>query len=199
MPIYQASEIPGKIRQRFESYVDLARGEELVLLYDRTIFGSGKKGLAVTDRRLIPYVEEQHQSIRYGQLVYAYHAKVDPPHHLLVIVAADGQPTTLDIYTDEPAHLDRIVGLIRQAVSPGAWAAWEERLRQERTEASTGGSSLKVVTRDNLAPVCPHCERPLDEIFERHLTGLLGVRFVYFCPRCRKVLGFSHRQGYIFS
>ena len=36
-------------------------------------------------------------------------------------------------------------------------------------------------------------------ICERRLTGWLGVRYVCFCPHCLKVLGFSHRQGYLMS
>jgi hypothetical protein len=38
-----------------------------------------------------------------------------------------------------------------------------------------------------------------DEIPSKVLKNFLQCvqRYVYFCPHCRKVLGFSHRQGYL--
>ena len=45
-------------------------------------------------------------------------------------------------------------------------------------------------------PICPHCEQPLTRLMARKLRSKLGVRFVYFCDRCKKVLGVSHRKGF---
>ncbi len=50
--------------------------------------------------------------------------------------------------------------------------------------------------RDDVAPVCPHCEREVRQLWCRKVRGLLGKRYVYFCPGCRKVLGVSHRKGF---
>lgn len=45
-------------------------------------------------------------------------------------------------------------------------------------------------------PVCPHCEKPVRELGVRKIESVLGVRFLYFCWACRKVLGVSHRKGF---
>jgi hypothetical protein len=55
---------------------------------------------------------------------------------------------------------------------------------------------LTLETRDDVQPVCPHCEAELHTTWTRELRGLLGKRYVYFCPQCRKVLGLSHRKGF---
>ncbi len=41
-------------------------------------------------------------------------------------------------------------------------------------------------------PVCPHCEKELDEIRAKQFDkGFFKVteKYVYLCPHCRKVLG----------
>jgi hypothetical protein len=50
-----------------------------------------------------------------------------------------------------------------------------------------------VVMRDDLVPVCPHCETEVPEIYARRPKGSFGIGrgFVFFCPHCRKVLGFG--------
>ena len=45
-------------------------------------------------------------------------------------------------------------------------------------------------------PICPHCERRLGTIGARKIGSMFGVRFVYFCGQCKKVLGVSHRKGF---
>jgi len=45
-------------------------------------------------------------------------------------------------------------------------------------------------------PLCPHCEKPIQEISVRPIESALGVRYLYFCCDCRKVLGISHRKGF---
>jgi uncharacterized protein with PIN domain len=46
------------------------------------------------------------------------------------------------------------------------------------------------------APVCPHCEKEIQEVAARRVESTLGVRFMYYCTACRKVLGVSHRKGF---
>ncbi len=45
-------------------------------------------------------------------------------------------------------------------------------------------------------PLCPHCSESLAEIWFRELKGTFGKRYIYFCARCRKTLGVSHRKGF---
>jgi hypothetical protein len=49
---------------------------------------------------------------------------------------------------------------------------------------------------DGVTPLCPHCSEGLQELWFRELRSLLGRRYVYFCPRCHKVLGVTHRKGF---
>ena len=50
-----------------------------------------------------------------------------------------------------------------------------------------------VVRREDLVPICPHCDAEVPEIYARRPSGPFGVGrgFVFFCPHCRKVLGFG--------
>lgn len=48
----------------------------------------------------------------------------------------------------------------------------------------------------DLEPLCPHCEAPVRRILMKRIHSVLGVRYLYFCAACRKVLGISHRKGF---
>lgn len=54
----------------------------------------------------------------------------------------------------------------------------------------------RLESKDDVTPVCPHCSDELDTIWMQELHGFLGRRYIYLCPRCRKVLGVSHRKGF---
>jgi len=55
---------------------------------------------------------------------------------------------------------------------------------------------LPVEERDDFMPVCPHCGAELHTLLARPLSAsVLSKRLVYCCPKCRKVLGISHRKG----
>jgi hypothetical protein len=55
-----------------------------------------------------------------------------------------------------------------------------------------------IETRENnsVKPLCPHCSKPLGEVWLQGLQSTLGRRYVYFCPECHKVLGVSQRKGF---
>lgn len=46
------------------------------------------------------------------------------------------------------------------------------------------------VEKEDITPVCPHCEKDLDKIVEVD-RGFFSVARVYCCPHCRKVIGVS--------
>ena len=50
-----------------------------------------------------------------------------------------------------------------------------------------------IVKRDDLSPICPHCENELTEVYTRAkgVPLIQGTNVVYFCPHCQKVLGFG--------
>ncbi len=59
------------------------------------------------------------------------------------------------------------------------------------TEAAPRPSA--VVMREDLTPICPHCGTEVPEIYARRPTGKFGIGrgYVFFCPHCRKVMGFA--------
>ena len=55
---------------------------------------------------------------------------------------------------------------------------------------------MQIEHKQDIEPICPHCNQSLTKLWFRELLGTLGRRYVYFCPHCRKVLGVSHRKGF---
>lgn len=55
---------------------------------------------------------------------------------------------------------------------------------------------IEIVEDAEEKPICPHCGEELDKVFSRRVQSFLGVRFIYYCGHCRKVLGLSHRKGF---
>jgi hypothetical protein len=55
---------------------------------------------------------------------------------------------------------------------------------------------IQAKQKEDVEPLCPHCGEPLRELWFRELRAFLGRRYIYFCGRCRKVLGVSHRKGF---
>lgn len=45
-------------------------------------------------------------------------------------------------------------------------------------------------------PLCPHCEAEIRTLSCRKVQSTLGVRYLYYCGECRKVLGVSQRKGF---
>lgn len=55
---------------------------------------------------------------------------------------------------------------------------------------------MHLTQKENVDPICPHCDKHFREIWFKTLSGFLGKRYVYFCPECQKVIGVSHRKGF---
>lgn len=55
---------------------------------------------------------------------------------------------------------------------------------------------IELERRDDIKPICPHCNAELTTMWFRGVQSLMGKRYVYFCPSCKKVLGVSHRKGF---
>jgi hypothetical protein len=56
--------------------------------------------------------------------------------------------------------------------------------------------TVEIVDGSSKTPLCPHCEREIHRLNARKIRSPFGVRFLYFCDNCRKVLGVSHRKGF---
>jgi len=46
-------------------------------------------------------------------------------------------------------------------------------------------------------PVCPFCSTQIDKLFTSEIRSFLGRRYIYYCSKCLKVLGLSHRKGFL--
>ena len=55
---------------------------------------------------------------------------------------------------------------------------------------------IEIRETKNQPVICPHCEKTLGAINAVKTKTTFGVRFVYACGQCRKVLGVSHRKGF---
>lgn len=55
---------------------------------------------------------------------------------------------------------------------------------------------IQIEERDDVSPLCPHCEEPISKVLCRIVSSFLGKRYIYFCASCRKVLGVSQRKGF---
>jgi len=55
---------------------------------------------------------------------------------------------------------------------------------------------IELKEKNDAVPLCPHCSEALEELWFRELRSYLGRRYVYFCSKCRRILGVSHRKGF---
>ena len=55
---------------------------------------------------------------------------------------------------------------------------------------------FSIVEREDLSPLCSHCGKELTEVYRKSKgAGLfVGRNVVFFCPHCRKVLGFAQSR-----
>jgi hypothetical protein len=61
---------------------------------------------------------------------------------------------------------------------------------------TTATAPFTVVYRDDLTAVCPYCEHEITEVYARKRGFPLGEgrTVMFFCPHCRKVLGFGKER-----
>ena len=62
--------------------------------------------------------------------------------------------------------------------------------------ATRKGTRLKIIKRNDLTPLCYHCDRQLTEVYSKSSGSgfVVGKDTVYFCPHCSKVLGFGQSR-----
>lgn len=55
---------------------------------------------------------------------------------------------------------------------------------------------LQLVERNDLSPVCPHCNQQLVEVYvkSKGVGFVIGKSSIFFCPHCHKVLGFGQSR-----
>lgn len=69
----------------------------------------------------------------------------------------------------------------------------EPSVKELIVSALTTAPKSQVVRRDDVTPICPFCETEVPEIYAQKSRGNFGMGrgFVFFCPHCRKVMGFA--------
>lgn len=78
-------------------------------------------------------------------------------------------------------------------------ARYGRRLDVFLTE-KTMNTTVGIVERHDLHPICPHCSKEVETLLLKNLqSSLFSKRCIYFCPHCRKVLGVSHRKGLLIN
>ncbi len=57
-------------------------------------------------------------------------------------------------------------------------------------------TSLQVVKRNDIAPICPHCKNQINVMYYRSkgLGILVGRNVMYFCPHCHMILGIGQSR-----
>lgn len=55
---------------------------------------------------------------------------------------------------------------------------------------------VEFETKNDVPPLCPHCEAEVRKLWVQEVRGVFGRRYVYYCPSCRKIVGVSHRKGF---
>ena len=57
-------------------------------------------------------------------------------------------------------------------------------------------NKIKIVEETSQTPICPYCESEIARLLAKKVESALGVRYLYYCDQCRKVLGVSQRKGF---
>ncbi|MCF8261832.1 MAG: hypothetical protein K9J12_13720 [Melioribacteraceae bacterium] len=55
---------------------------------------------------------------------------------------------------------------------------------------------VELKKKEDVSPVCPHCNTDIREVWFNELRTDFGRRYIYFCSKCKKVLGVTHRKGF---
>lgn len=61
----------------------------------------------------------------------------------------------------------------------------------------TAEAPFALVDRNDLVPLCPHCNAELNEVYRkgRGFPIAQGRTLIYFCPTCHKTLGFAQGRA----
>lgn len=55
---------------------------------------------------------------------------------------------------------------------------------------------LHLEEKTDLNPLFPHCQQALNVMYYRELESFLGMRYVYFYPFCKEILGIAHLKDF---
>ena len=55
---------------------------------------------------------------------------------------------------------------------------------------------IRSTEKNDVKPVCPHCEEQIEEVYFKQIESTFGKRYLYFCSKCKKTLGITQRKGF---
>jgi uncharacterized protein with PIN domain len=61
---------------------------------------------------------------------------------------------------------------------------------------ASAAKPMTIVKRNDLNPICCHCSKELTEVYAKTsgVPFIAGKNSMFFCPHCRKVLGFAQSR-----
>jgi hypothetical protein len=201
MSIFRSHEISEKSRARVDGYVTLDPEEQLLFLYDRSLWSRGKAGLLVTTTRVVNFNGDSYQSYWYADMLSA---SFDPAKDRLTIATADGR-YAFEVISAGRGKLSAMLAQITRGAEPGI-----ERIDGEEPEGEAPAADLTALTPTGQYRVgerdvsCSHCQH---ELFgERraqlnsagmtllNLDWLNTTASVLECRACGQLMWFIHVQ-----
>ena len=55
---------------------------------------------------------------------------------------------------------------------------------------------IEIIETESESPICPHCDSKIQQLLAKKTRSTFGIRFIYFCAKCKKTLGLTHRKGF---
>ncbi len=52
----------------------------------------------------------------------------------------------------------------------------------------------KIITKELLHAYCNKCSKEIDSVWMCKISSIIGVRYIYFCGECQKLLGTFHEK-----
>ncbi len=117
----EAPQVPDKVRRNATKYLPLVKDEQLVMVVDATLLGSGKEGIAITNMRILSYDKSQMKlNLAFRGLEKVDFAKLDYDNYGLEIVRSGGRSLKLKISHAEQNQVELIAKEIQARMKPQA-------------------------------------------------------------------------------
>ncbi|MGA7723620.1 MAG: hypothetical protein WCA84_20810 [Ignavibacteriaceae bacterium] len=55
----------------------------------------------------------------------------------------------------------------------------------------------KEIEKEKVEAFCPHCLKKMSVVWICKIDSVIGMRYVFFCGKCQKSLGSSHKKEFV--
>lgn len=164
------SELPDKVRRNASKLLPLVEGEQLVLLVDTTLLGSGKEGIAITNLRLLSYDKSQLKlNLAYRGLQSVSFVTLAYDAHGLEIVRSGGRSLKLKVTHAEKDQIELLAREIQARMKPAVapTSSWQcpscgpgeiiylEQVRYTSEGGEPSAAAVALIARD--LHICRRC------------------------------------------